>query len=130
MKKKVLIIDDNPQNNSRYIEALMARYHVSVAMKIVSAIRLIKHDIYDFIVIDVMMPCQGILSPSEMYTGYVFYRDYLMPLNLDSKIVFWSRFGSESYEEFWGVPPKNVSFVHKGSQINHLLDHLVQLEKE
>ena len=42
MNKKVLIIDDNPINNAKYIDALKLRYDVSVAICMRSALRLFK----------------------------------------------------------------------------------------
>lgn len=126
--KSVLILDDNPQNNSEYIDPVKKCFDVDVAMRIVSAKRMLRHKVYDFIVIDVMMSTQGLESDDEMTTGFVFYRDVLKDMNLSAKIVFWSRLDKESFDEFWSVAPKNSTFLHKAEESEHLRDHLLKLD--
>lgn len=134
MKKRVLVIDDNPYNSTLYLEAVKSRFTVSVAYKIVTALRLIRERYYDYIVIDVMMPTQGMTSKYELTyeltTGFEFYRDYIMPLNLDSKVIFWSRLDKAVFTSFWEYPPKNVSYLQKNVSPLHLLDYLLELEKQ
>ena len=134
MRKKVLVLDDNPHNSHSYLEAVQSHFDVSVAYKIVTALRLIRERYYDYIVIDVMMPSQGMTSKYELTyeltTGFEFYRDYIMPLNLDSKVIFWSRLDKAVFTSFWEYPPKNVSYLQKSDSFLHLLDYLLELEKE
>ena len=129
MRKKVLIIDDNPANNEHFIEPLENRFEVTVVMKLVSAERLIRIQYYDFIIIDVMMPSQGLLDVDEMLTGFVFYRDFILPLGLNSKIVFWSRFNPQIFTDFWEVPPSNAFYLQKSYAIDHLLEFLLSIDK-
>ena len=71
--RKVLILDDNPRNNARYIDELKKEYEVTVAFKMIIALRLLKKKIWDAVVIDVMMPTQILKSDNEMKAGFSFY---------------------------------------------------------
>ena len=113
MKKRVLVIDDNPHSSHSYLEAVQSHFDVSVAYKIVTALRLIRERYYDYIVIDVMMPTQGMTSKYEL-----------------TKVVFWSRLDKAVFTSFWEYPPKNVSYLQKNVSPLHLLDYLLELEKQ
>lgn len=131
MKKKVLILDDNPQNNKMYIEEVKKDYDVDKAMKPISVMRLIHHTQYDYIVIDVMMPMDKYEAKDETSTGFVFYRDELMPMSLTSPIIFWSRLEKDAYDIFWkDTPPANTFFLHKNSEESHLRDFINLIDKE
>lgn len=126
MNKAVLIIDDNPRDNSGYIDALKKIYNVDVAMRLVSAERLIQYRHYDIIIIDIMMPTQYLKSHSELTTGFVFYSERLLPIlnDLDTKplVLFWSRLRRTSFDEYFGDnKPDNVFFLQKNDDIDHLL---------
>ena len=88
--RKVLIIDDNPINNAKYIDVLKRDYDVSIAIWMRSALRLLKNSNWDIIVIDVMMPTQILSSDNEMRAGFEFYDSEIKKLNLSSKIIFLS----------------------------------------
>ena len=78
--KKILLLDDNPRNNSRYIKALEKEYDVTVALKMLSALRLLKTRIWDVVVIDVMMPTQILKEDNEMLAGFAFYEQEVRKL--------------------------------------------------
>lgn len=119
--KKVLILDDNPLNNKKYIAAVEKNYLVDKVLKPVSAERLIQDNNYDFIVIDVMMPMGNINAEDETTTGFVFYRDKLMEMGLSAPIIFWTRLEEDAYTSFWNnnIPP-NTYFLHKSQEDDHL----------
>lgn len=127
--KRVLILDDNPQNNKKYIDRVRqgGRYVVDVTMKIVSAERMLRNNRYDYVVIDVMMPTQNLSSNDEMSTGFVFYRDVVKEMGLHSKIIFWSRLEETSFDNFWEEKPAGVTFVHKSQAEDHLRAHIDDL---
>jgi len=127
MSKSILLIDDNPLDNSSYIDALKKHYKVVVALRLTSAERLIKTHHYDMIIIDVMMPTQRLKSYNECTTGFDFYSERVLPIlnNLDTKplILFWSRFSRTSFDEYFGEnKPDNVFFLQKNYDKNHLLN--------
>lgn len=122
----ILLIDDNPMNNYGYIDKLEKYYDVTVAVRLVSALRLIESRHFDIIIIDVMMPTQFLKSHNEAATGFEFYSERILPIlnDQDSKplILFWSRFGRTSFDEYFGDnKPDNVFFLHKNDDIDHLL---------
>ena len=124
MNNSILLIDDNPLNNSGYIGALEGHYNVDVAMRLVSAERLIKSRLYDIIIIDVMMPTQNLTTHDETSTGYSFYYETLKPMLKDQMpiILFWSRLEEESFNRWFGEhKPDNVFFLHKNEDEDHLL---------
>lgn len=128
--KKVLILDDNPLNNKKYIEKVEQGYSVVKVLKLVSAKRLIQHHEYDFIVIDVMMPTENYDAEDETTTGFVFYQDEIMNKGLNTPIIFWSRLEREAYDIFFGVnPPANTHFLHKTQDEYHLKNFIDSLDK-
>ena len=129
MNMSILLIDDNPKNNSGYIDELKKYYDVTVAMRLMSAERLMKSHHYDIIIIDVMMSTQYLKSNSELTAGFDFYSERLKPLldnqNKKPLIVFWSRFYSDIFDMYFGEhKPDNVFFLHKDDNVNHLLNGL------
>lgn len=120
MKKKILIIDDNPLNNAKYIDALKGDYDVSVAIWMRSALRMLKNSHWDVIVIDVMMPTQILASDDEMKAGFDFYDSEVKDLMLDSKIVFWSRLTDVSFDPKKYPQDEGFYFVHKSENADHL----------
>lgn len=120
MKKKILIIDDNPLNNAKYIDALKGDYDVSVAIWMRSALRMLKNSHWDVIVIDVMMPTQILASDDEMKAGFDFYDSEVKDLMLDSKIVFWSRLTDASFDPKKYPQDEGFYFVHKSENADHL----------
>ena len=128
MSKSILIIDDNPRNNSGYINELEKHYNVDVAMRFVAAERLLKSRHYDIIVIDVMMPTQRLENHhDERTSGFHFYRDSVRPILKDRKpiIIFWSLFYDDCFDKFFGdQKPDNVFFLHKDSEDDSLLNYI------
>ena len=114
-----------------YTRPVEREYQVDVVMKIVSVERLLRYKEYDYIVIDVMMPTQTLNSNDEMTSGFVLYRDILRSMNLQAKIIFWSRLDDDSFHSFWGDDiPQNCWFLHKTRTDNHLLLYIKSLERE
>ena len=130
--KKVLILDDNPLNNKKYIEKVEQNYYVDRVLKLVSAKRLIQSRDYDFIVIDVMMPTENYDIDDETTTGFVFYQKEVegKEKNVNAQIVFWSRLEKDAFDEFWGTTsPNNTHFLHKTQDENHLLNYIKDIDK-
>ena len=120
MNKKVLIIDDNPINNAKYIDALKVSYDVSVAIWMRSALRLLKSKKWDVVVIDVMMPTQILKTDDEMKAGFAFYDAEIKRLDLNSKITFWSRLSGNVFDSNKYPKSNGFYFVHKSEDANHL----------
>ncbi len=129
MNYSILLIDDNPEDNSGYINVLKKYYNVDVAISLVSAKRLIKIRQYDVIVIDVMMPTHHLNSHNELTAGFDFYSEILLPIlnDLDTKplVLFWSRLYRDSFYRYFGDhKPDNVFFIHKNQNNDHLLKEI------
>lgn len=124
--KKVLVIDDNPVDNSGYTKELSKYYDVTVVKDLVPAERLIRNNKYDVIVIDVMMPTQYLNTTNELVTGFVFYEQIISKQNVNCPIIFWSRLYKDSYDDYFSntTPPENSSFVHKDKSDSHLLSFI------
>lgn len=129
MAKSVLVIDDNPQNNSQYIDPLRKLYDVDVTMALSSAERMIKKKKYDLMVIDIMMPIQNLNITNELQTGLEFYRLKIEPDYPDKKILFWSILARDSFVEFFqNNSRKNLAFLGKDFDDNeHLLKKVIQM---
>lgn len=127
--KKILIVDDNPSNNNKYIEEVKKCYVVTPVFKLVSAKRNVLHNNYDYIVIDVMMPTEILDTDKELLTGFFFYRDVLKKLGLKAKIIFWSRLEKDAFDDFFQKKPENVFFLHKAKSSDHLLNYITSLDK-
>lgn len=128
MNKKILIIDDNPINNAKYIDALKLSYDVYVAIWMRSALRLLKSRKWDVVVIDVMMPTQILSTDNEMKDGFAFYDAEVKKLKLSSKIIFWSRLSDNVFDPKKYPESRGFCFVHKSEDADHLkkiIDKLV-----
>ena len=128
--ERILILDDNPQNNSCFIDPLKKSFQVDVAMAISSAKRLIGHFNYDLIVIDVMMPIQNLNTDNELITGLVFYEN----LKIDNpekikKVLFWSIHTDESYNDYFKEKDtNNIDFLQKDlHDDNHLYNKVNEI---
>ena len=120
MNKKILIIDDNPINNAKYIDVLKSSYDVTVAIWMRSALRLLKSKKWDVVVIDVMMPTQILVTDDEMKAGFAFYDSEIKKLNISSKIIFWSRLSDSVFDPNKYPKRCGFEFVHKSEDANHL----------
>lgn len=126
--KKILVLDDNPQNNSIYIDPLRLFYQVDVAMALSSAERMMKNRNYDLIVIDVMMPTQNLSIDDDLSTGFEFYKRKVKPLYPNLEVLFWSNLTISSYEKFFKEDKKTyIDFLEKDNhKEKHLLDKIQQ----
>ena len=124
MKKKILIIDDNPEDNSFFISVLEKNHEVDVTAYISSArIKLEQSNKYDLIVLDIMMPTlgevfNGIDTADGLKTGLAYYEAELIKKEIP--VLFWSwneAFVKETKEKGWD----KVGFLLKETDVNHLL---------
>lgn len=134
--KKILIIDDNPQNIQNFIDKVSdcKKYYVETVMSLSDAERSIIMNHYDLIVIDIMMPTQTIRNRDELETGLIFYKKKVEPIidALKTKILFWSNLREEVYNEFFpeGIPC-NTHFLHKNLyNENHLVEKIKSILSE
>lgn len=127
--KRVLVLDDNPRNNSIFTEPLCKIFDVDVLMAISSVKRVMSHRKYDLIVIDVMMPTQNTGSASELTTGLHFYKKEIANAYPNQKVLFWSNRSQEPFDQFFADgKPNNVSFLRKDkNNPQQLTDEVVKL---
>lgn len=117
--KRILIIDDNPENNRIFIRQLERKYDVNVAMFLTSARRMLNMQNYDLVVLDIMMPTQGLKNTDEMNTGFRFFIDFVSKKNI--KTLFWTRLSDENYNQIIKDNYDFTRFCQKSSDENHLL---------
>lgn len=122
--KKILIIDDNPINNDKYIAEVKKEYLVDIALAMQSAIRLLKTRVYNIVVIDIMMPTQILDTHNEMNAGFDFYNTKIKDLCQESKIIFWSRLTDSCFDRDKYCDKKKYSFVQKSDASDHLLKEI------
>lgn len=131
MKKKVLIIDDNPENYEDFVSPLKRKYDVIITLSLRDAFRKVKLYNFDLIIIDIMMPTRDLKNKDELMTGLCFYKEQLRPLEHEKqlRILFWSNLTQRTYDEFFGEDkPDNVDFTHKETRNkNHLLEKVNEL---
>lgn len=122
--KKVLIIDDNPDNNNKYIREVEKKYNTVIVSNMRSAIRLLNSNSYDVVVIDVMMPTQILNTHNEMTAGFDFYDTCMKGTGLKSKIIFWSRLTNSCFDRNKYNDSTIFSFVQKSDISDHLLKEI------
>lgn len=125
--KNILIVDDNPLNNEKYISPLRDKYKVDVEMTIDGAIYDLENFHYDLIVIDIMMPMQGISAKNELSTGLYFYREKVQRIRPNLETLFWSNLPCEPFNIFFKDEKKreHIHFLQKDKEIdNHLLNKI------
>ena len=129
--KSILVLDDNPQNNSSFVKPLMKFYKVDVAMAISSAERLIHRRRYDLIIIDIMMPIQNLKIDNELLTGFEFYERRIKIEHPNQKVLFWSILTKKSYDDFFiDEYNTNIDFIQKNFEDdNHLLKKVQNILK-
>lgn len=124
MRKKILLIDDHPKDNSNFISVLRYNYDVDVTAYISTArIKLTEAERYNLIVIDVMMPAydenfNNIDTDDGLRTGLAYYEAELKDLNIP--VLFWSwnkDFEQEIKEKKWD----KTDFLLKETDDDHLL---------
>ena len=132
MRKKILLIDDHPEDNSNFISVLEDFHEVDVTAYISSArIKLNQPDRYDLVIIDVMMPklgenFNGIDTEDGLKTGLAYYEAELNRKNIP--VLFWSwneDFKKDIAEKHWN----KVDFLIKDTDDEHLrkgVDHFCE----
>lgn len=114
MKKKILIIDDNPLNNEKYFQPVREVCDVVIEMTIDGAEYDLSNFHYDLVVIDIMMPIQGIKANNELSTGLFFYRQRVEDHYPELKVLFWSNLTQDTYLQFFkDQKPNYVFFLQK-----------------
>lgn len=116
-KKKILIIEDNPQCCEDHINVLKQKYDVSVTFSIYSAVRHLKLYYFDLVIVDIMMPTYGLDYKNEYTAGLDFYYLHIR-LNYPSmKVLAWSAASSLFYSYIEGKGGEkefpNLYFVEK-----------------
>ena len=126
-KKKILLIDDHPEDNDNFINALRnGGYDVDVTAYISTARMKLKaySNKYILIVIDVMMPTlgidfNGINTEDGLKTGLAYYEAEL--ITKDIPVLFWSwneDFKDDVKEKGWD----KTDFLLKDTDDDHLLN--------
>lgn len=126
MEKKILLIDENLQENKNFIDVLRTAYEVDPVGYISAARIKLQHYVeYDLVVLDVMMPPLGLFDLTEtedgLKTGLVFYEHDLKEIEMP--VLFWSwnvDFADEIKDKTRYA--NNTDFLLKDNDLNHLLD--------
>lgn len=123
MKKKILLIDDNPMDNSNFISVLQNEHDVYVTAYIDTArVRLSQPNRYDLVVIDIMMPTLGDFSGIEtndgLKTGLVYYEVELKGKGMP--VLFWS-WNEDFKKDVEASNWEKTDFLFKDTEDDHLL---------
>lgn len=113
--KKILLFDDNPLDYDDYIDALRTQYEVTVVHDIESATRRMKIMPFDLLIIDQMMPTDGVDKKDQFRTGLNFYIQYVADNYSDIPVVIWTHLSDKMYNEFWEKysKPSKIMYIKK-----------------
>lgn len=113
--KKILLFDDNPLDYDDYIDALRTQYEVTVVHDIESATRRMKIMPFDLLIIDQMMPTDGVDKKDQFRTGLNFYIQYVADNYSDIPVVIWTHLSDKMYNEFWEKysKPSKIMYLKK-----------------
>lgn len=113
--KKILLFDDNPLDYDDYIDALRTQYEVTVVHDIESATRRMKIMLFDLLIIDQMMPTDGVDKKDQFRTGLNFYIQYVADNYSDIPVVIWTHLSDKMYNEFWEKysKPSKIMYLKK-----------------
>jgi len=128
--KTILVLDDNPQNNDRFIHPLRNYYKVDVVMALSSAERKMKHNRYDLVVIDIMMPIQNLPITNELQTGMEFFNRKIKESYPSQEVIFWTNLTKDSYDSFFPANTAHIDYLQKDkTNVNHLLNKVREILK-
>jgi CheY-like chemotaxis protein len=113
--KKILLFDDNPLDYDDYIDALRTQYEVTVVHDIESATHRMKIMSFDLLIIDQMMPTDGVNKKDQFRTGLNFYIQYVAENYSNIPVVFWTHLSDKMYNEFWEKysKPSKIMYLKK-----------------
>lgn len=113
--KKILLFDDNPLDYDDYIDALKTQYDVTVVHNIESATRRMKIMSFDLLIIDQMMPTDGVNKKDQFRTGLNFYIQYVADNYSHIPVVIWTHLSDKMYNEFWEKysKPSKIMYLKK-----------------
>lgn len=113
--KKILLFDDNPLDYDDYIDALRTQYEVTVVHDIESATRRMRIMDFDLLIIDQMMPTNGVNKKDQFRTGLNFYIQYIADSYSSIPVVIWTHLSDKMYNEFWEKysKPSKIMYLKK-----------------
>ena len=113
--KKILLFDDNPLDYDDYIDALRTQYEVTVVHDIQSATRRMRIMPFDLLIIDQMMPTDGVNKKDQFRTGLNFYIQYVADNYSNIPVVIWTHLSDKMYNEFWEkyTKPSKIMYLKK-----------------
>ena len=113
--KKILLFDDNPLDYDDYIDALRTQYEVTVVHDIESATRRMRIVSFDLLIIDQMMPTNGVNKKDQFRTGLNFYIQYVADNYSNIPVVIWTHLSDKMYNEFWEKysKPSKIMYLKK-----------------
>ncbi len=113
--KKILLFDDNPLDYDDYIDALRTQYEVTVVHDIESATRRMRIMPFDLLIIDQMMPTDGVNKKDQFRTGLNFYIQYGADNYSNIPVVIWTHLSDKMYNEFWEKysKPSKIMYLKK-----------------
>ncbi len=113
--KKILLFDDNPLDYDDYIDALRTQYEVTVVHDIESATRRMRIMDFDLLIIDQMMPTNGVNKKDQFRTGLNFYIQYIADNYSSIPVVIWTHLSDKMYNEFWEKysKPSKIMYLKK-----------------
>jgi len=127
---QVLFIDDEIFLTRQYINALMdSGFNITAADSVETAIDFARSRKFQIVVLDVMMPSEGIFEPIETAGGYktgiALARElkYLLP---DAKIVALTNSTDPEVEE-WFTLDSSVAYLYKGDVLPSHLPHRLNM---
>lgn len=129
MKKKVLLLDDNMSVTKSSIEELDKVFDVVRCKQIkVAAHRLIIYQ-FDLLVIDLMMPPEGLDVKDEFNAGFYFYKQYVKGKYDGVPVLFWTNLNETPYHEFMKENGENslLHYLQKSDDNEELVNKVKEI---
>lgn len=100
MKKKILLLDDNMSVTKSSIDELDKVFDVVKCKQIKVAAHRLQIYKFDLLVIDLMMPPEGLEVKDEFNAGFFFYKQYVKGKHDGIPVLFWTNLNETPYNEF------------------------------
>lgn len=100
MKKKVLLLDDNMSVCKSSIDELCSAFDVVKCRQIRVAAHKLTVYKFNLMVIDLMMPPEGLDVKDEFNAGFFFYKQYIKGKYDEVPVLFWTNLNETPYMEF------------------------------
>ena len=129
MKKKILLLDDNMSVTKSSIDELNKVFDVVRCKQIKVAAHRLQIYQFDLLIVDLMMPPEGLEVKDEFNAGFFFYKQYVKG-NFDNiPVLFWTNLNEAPYNAFMNENGENplLHYLQKSDDNEELLNTVKEI---